>query len=77
MQRGYVFCNDTHDEILCFSEDRKGFIFEKIKGGPSLNRAICLGNLTEAKNIKTRIINKQLLDDLEIINIAALYKKIY
>ena len=77
MQRGFVFCNEAQDEILCFSKDRKNFIFEKINGSSSLNKAICLGNLTEAKNIKTRIINKNLLDDLEIFNIAALYKKIY
>jgi hypothetical protein len=43
----------------------------------ALNKAMCLHDLTEAKNIQSRLDVNGMNNDLEITNIARLYKKFY
>ena len=43
----------------------------------SLNAAICLGDLTEMKNIQERFKKADLIDDLSIVNVGSLYKKFF
>jgi hypothetical protein len=41
------------------------------------NAAICLGDLTEMKNIQERFKKADLIDDLSIVNVGSLYKKFF
>jgi len=42
-----------------------------------LNKAFCLEDLTETKNILRRLEDKDLVNGLEIVNVARLYKKFF
>lgn len=77
MQRGFVFCNPDHNNVLCIKDSKDGFEWRSVDSTKVLNQAICLSDLTEAKNIYNRIMEKELANDLEIINIARLYKKFF
>jgi hypothetical protein len=78
MQTGFVLCTSELDRIVCLTPDKNGFQLETIDNTLVLNRALCFHNRTEAKNILTRIeshLDREL--DIEIKNIALLYKKFY
>lgn len=77
MQRGFVFCNPDRNNVLCIKDSKDGFEWRPVDSTKVLNQAICLNDLTEAKNIYNRIMEKELANDLEIINIARLYKKFF
>jgi hypothetical protein len=78
MQTGFVLCTSELDRIVCLTPDKNGFQLETINNTLVLNRALCFHNRTEAKNILTRIeshMDREL--DIDIKNIALLYKKFY
>ena len=77
MQRGFVFCNPDRDQVLCINQEKTGFSWKEVKSTAVLNQAICISDLTEAKNIWNRIVKSELATDLEIINVARLYKKFF
>jgi hypothetical protein len=77
MQRGFVFCNTDRDQVLCINQEKTGFLWKDVESTQVLNQAICLSDLTEAKNICNRIVKSELANDLEIINVARLYKKFF
>lgn len=77
MQRGFVFCDPNQEKVLCITEKRDGFFWQDVDSTKILNQAVCIGDLTEAKNIYNRIVEKGLATGLEIINVARLYKKFF
>jgi hypothetical protein len=77
MQRGFVFCSPDRGQVLCINQEKTGFLWKEVESTKVLNQAICLSDLTEAKNICNRIVKSELANDLEIINVARLYKKFF
>ncbi len=77
MHTGYVLCAPNSQKVLCISKDRKGVELVEVKSPISLNRALCLPNLTAIKNIHERFRKLGLVGDLDIVNIAKLYKHSY
>jgi hypothetical protein len=77
MQRGYVLCNTDLSKVLCLNGDRSGIQLKEVDSTKVLNKAICLSDLTEIKNILRIFKDKELTGDLEIVNVARLYKKFF
>jgi hypothetical protein len=78
MQRGFVLCDANLEHVLCLNPDKDGFQLEEVVDTRTLNRALCLFDVTEAKNVYTRV-EEHAGDDLnlEIVNVARLYKKFF
>lgn len=77
MQRGYVFCDCDLSQVLCLTPEKDGVILQDVNSTKVLNKAICLSDLTEAKNVLQMLQNKEMTGDLEIVNVARLYKKFF
>ena len=77
MQTGYVMCSTDLSKVLCLNQDKGGVALVEVESTQDLNRSICLWDLTETKNIYERFKNQGLISDLEIVNVARLYKKFY
>lgn len=77
MQRGYVLCNYDLSQVLCLTPGKDGVLLQDVDSTKVLNKAMCLHDLTEAKNISQRLQDKDLTADLEIVNVARLYKKFF
>ena len=81
MHRGYVFSSEDLTEVLCLTSDRQGFAMETVDDTQVLNRAMCLHDMTEAKNILKRIKAApeytSVVEDIEINNVARLYNKFF
>jgi len=78
MQTGFVLCSPDLSRVVCLTPDKNGFQLEDVENTLVLNRAMCFHNRTEAKNILGRIeaqVEREL--DIEVKNIALLYKKFY
>ena len=77
MQSGYVLCATTDQKILCISEDKTGIELIDLKQANSLNRALCMTDLTSLKDVYERFKERNLVGELDIVNIAKLYKHSY
>lgn len=77
MQTGYVLCSPDLLRVLCLNEDRTGVNLVSIETTRNLNQAICLSDVTEAKNVSERLYRSGLVGDLDIINVARLYKRFF
>jgi hypothetical protein len=77
MQTGYVLCSTDLLKVLCLTEGKDGVVLVEAKSTMDINRAICVSDLTEAKNVLERLKNSDLVGDLEIANVARLYKRFY
>jgi len=77
MHTGYVLCTPECDKVLCISEDGKSVELIELKETNGLNRALCLPNLTAVKSIYEKFKKLGLIEDLDIVNIARLYKYSY
>ena len=77
MQRGYVLCNYDLSQVLCLTPGKDGVLLQNVDSTKVLNKAMCLHDLTEAKNISQRLQDKDLTAVLEIVNVARLYKKFF
>lgn len=77
MQFGHVLCSPELDKVLCLTEDKKGVRLVPIDTTSDLNRSMCLSDLTEIKNVYQRLKNSRLVGNLEIVNIARLYKRFF
>ena len=77
MHTGYVLCTPDSQKGLCISTDRKGVELVELKNSKGLNRALCLPDLTSMKNVQERFEKLGLIEDLDIVNIAKLYKHSY
>ena len=77
MQTGYVLCSTDLSKILCLTKSKEGVVLVEARSTMDINRAICVSDLTEAKNVLERLKNSGLVGDLEIANVARLYKRFY
>lgn len=77
MQRGYVLCDRNLSKVLCLAAEQSGVLMKDVDSTQVLNKAFCLEDLTETKNILRRLEEKELVDNLEIVNVARLYKKFF
>lgn len=77
MQRGYVLCNYNLSQVLCLTPGKNGVVLQDVTSTKVLNKAMCLPDLTEAKNVSQMLQEKDLTGDLEIVNVARLYKKFF
>jgi hypothetical protein len=77
MQHGYVLCNYDLSQVLCLTPEKDGVVLQDVSSTKVLNKAICLSDLTEAKNVLQMLQNKEMTGDLEIVNVARLYKKFF
>jgi hypothetical protein len=77
MQRGYVLCSHDLSRVLCIAPGKDGVLLENVSSTKVLNKAMCLPDLTEAKNVSQMLQAKELTGDLEIVNVARLYKKFF
>jgi hypothetical protein len=77
MQIGYVLYSSFLDKVLCLNEKRNGVELLDVDSTQALNKSICLSDLTEVKNVYERLRDKGLVDGLDIVNVAKLYKKFY
>jgi hypothetical protein len=77
MQVGYVLCSADLNEILCLTECKSSVEMVSIDSTKAINKSICLSDLTEIKSIYKKFRNKELVGELEVVNVARLYKKFY
>ena len=77
MQRGFVLCDASLSKVLCLTPERDGVQLNDVESTQVLNKALCLENLTETKNVLRRLKDQELVDSLEIVNVARLYKKFF
>lgn len=77
MQIGYVLCSKDLSRILCLSDDRSGVEMLDVDSTKNINKSICLSDLTEIKSIYKKFREKEMIDELEVVNVARLYKKFY
>ena len=81
MHRGYTIASPDLTKVLCLSADQKQFIMRDVDSTMVLNKALCLHDLTEAKNILKRLIVTEGYESLEsqaeVQNIARLYNKFF
>jgi len=74
MQSGYVLWDPETLEVLCISEDKKKVELVGLSKTNGLNKALCLPDLTSIKNVDERLRNLGLIKELDIVNVAKLYK---
>jgi len=77
MQRGYVLCNHDLSQVLCLTPGKDAVVLHDVSSTKVLNKAMCLPDLTEAKNVSQMLQEKDLTGNLEIVNVARLYKKFF
>ena len=77
MQSGYVLWDSENQKVLCSSEDKIRVVLIEVKKTNGLNKALCLPDLTSVKNIYERFQKLGLIKELDIVNVAKLYKHCY
>jgi len=75
MKSGFVFCDFDNRNVLCYTEDRSSVELIPIDSANGLNKAICLSDRTEMRNIQERLRKSDIVDDVYIVNIGSLYKR--
>lgn len=74
MQIGYVLYDPEDLKVLCLSKGKRAVELVDIKEPDSLDRALCLKDLTSIKDLHERFKKNDLIDNLDIVNIAKLLK---
>ena len=74
MQVGYVLYEPDTLKVLCLTKGRRGIELVEIEETDKLNRALCLKNLTSIKDLYNRFKKNDGTLNLDIVNIAKLYK---
>lgn len=74
MQVGYVLYEPDTLKVLCLTKGRRGIELVEIEETDKLNRALCLKDLTSIKDLYNRFKKNDGTLNLDIVNIAKLYK---
>tara|TARA_R100000458_G_C8158417_1_gene163473 strand:- start:228 stop:461 length:234 start_codon:yes stop_codon:yes gene_type:complete len=74
MQSGYALITPDNLKVLCISRNPSRVELAEAADVNNLNRALCLPDLTSIKSVYERFKEKDLVEDLDIVNIAKLYK---
>ena len=75
MKVGFVLCNLKTNEVLCINAEGDDVELIPIETVKSLDRSLCLKNLTSIKPIHERFKEMGLTDDFSIEHISKLYKQ--
>ena len=74
MQIGYVLYDPDTLKVLCLTKGKRAIELVDIKEKNSLERALCLKDRTSIKDLYNRFKKNELTSNLDIVNIAKLYK---
>ncbi len=74
MQIGYVLYDPETLKVLCFSKGKRAVELLEIKDTEKLTRALCLKDRTSIKDLYERFKKNAITVNLDIVNIAKLYK---
>ena len=74
MQIGYVLYDPETLKVLCLSKGKRAIELIDIKEEGSLERALCLKDLTSIKDLYERFKKNDITKNLDIVNIAKLLK---
>ncbi len=74
MQSGYALCTPDNSKVLCLTKTDSKVELVEVSDVSNLNRALCLPDLTSIKGVYERFKEQDLVGDLDIVNIAKLYK---
>jgi hypothetical protein len=80
MHRGYSLCSADLTQVVCLSSDKQTLYLVPIDSTKVLSNALCLHDLTDAKNVLKRLNASEYTDvvkDVEVHNIARLYNKFF
>jgi len=77
MQTGYVLCSPDLLKVLCITKDKQNVQLVPLESTKTLNKCICLADLTEAKNVACRLQESGHASGLDIVNVARLYKRFF
>jgi len=75
MQIGYVLYNPSTNKVLCLSKGKRAIELVELDKSEKLERALCLKDLTSIKDLYERFKKNDLTENLDIVNIAKLYKQ--
>ena len=75
MQFGYVLCDPKRSKILVLKKQNE---VQFISSGKkeNINKAFCLRDRSSMKTLYSSLKDKKLVDDLDILDIQELYRKI-
>ena len=74
MQVGYVLYDPESLKVLCLTKGKRAIELLDIQDTEKLTRALCLKDLTSIKDLYKRFKKNTLTENLDIVNIAKLYK---
>tara|TARA_R100000458_G_C8227013_1_gene209789 strand:- start:583 stop:816 length:234 start_codon:yes stop_codon:yes gene_type:complete len=74
MQSGYALCTQDNSKVLCLTKTDSKVELVEVSDVSNLNKALCLPDLTSIKSVYERFKEQDLVGDLDIVNIAKLYK---
>ena len=77
MQSGYALCTSDTTKVLCLTKNPTRVELLDVKEKTTLNKALCLPDLTSIKGVYERLKEKNLVGELDIVNVARLYKHHY
>ena len=77
MQSGYALCTSDNSKVLCLTKNPIKVELLDVKEKNTLNKALCLPDLTSIKGVYERLKEKNLVGELDIVNVARLYKHHY
>ena len=73
MQFGYVLCDPKRSKILVLTKQNEvEFISSNNK--ENINKAFCLRDMSSMKTLYIKLKEKELVDNLDIVNIQELYR---
>ena len=74
MQFGYVLCDPKRSKILVLTKQNEVRFISSDKK-ENINKAFCLRDMSSMKTLYIKLKEKELVDNLDIVNIQELYGK--
>ncbi len=73
MQFGYVLCDSKRSKILVLTKQNE-VQFISTNNKENINKAFCLRDMSSMKTLYIKLKEKELVDNLDIVNIQELYR---
>ena len=73
MQFGYVLCDPKRSKILVLTKQNEVRFISSDKK-ENINKAFCLRDMSSMKTLYIKLNEKELVDNLDIVNIQELYR---
>ena len=73
MQFGYVLCDPKRSKILVLTKQNEVRFISSDKK-ENINKAFCLRDMSSMKTLYIKLKEKELVDNLDIVNIQELYR---